>query len=170
MRRRRGRDVDIPQTGRGAAAAATWIFHGDGAPRPGCGSVETGARLRYLARNSTYWPDVVMATTTTLWAVRLYWREPAFHVALLVSAGFFCLALYRNHVCRCPSWVLCHVGWHLLPLELYVGLMPKGRDHYVAWAFACLLGVLHLGDWNLLGGAPPKRRCASCSRNPTTGF
>lgn len=99
-----------------------------------------------------YWPDMVMATTTTLWAVRLYHREPAFHLALLTSAGFFCLALYRNHVCRCPSWVLCHVAWHLLPLELYVGLMPMGRDHYVAWAFAALLGLLHLGDWNLFGG------------------
>ena len=57
------RRADIPQTGRGDAAAATWIFRGDG-----CGrdanirfrparprreySVETGARLRYPAQRA----------------------------------------------------------------------------------------------------------------------
>ena len=108
--------------------------------------------VQYLARGSTYWPDVVLAVTNVLWAGRLYHRERAFQFALGTSAAFFCLALYRNHVCRCRSWVLCHVAWHLLPLELYLGLMPAGRDRYCVVGFFFLLVALHLLDRNLLVG------------------
>ena len=50
------RRADILQTGRGGAAAATWLFRGDEPPRPRRGhSVETGARLRYKSCSFDKW-------------------------------------------------------------------------------------------------------------------
>ena len=105
--------------------------------------------VHYLKKNEAFWPDLVLASTLVSWAVRLHWREWAFRCSMAVSGAFFCSALFLNHFRKHPRWWWCHVGWHMLPLELYLSLTPVSGfyacDRVLAWTYVWALVALCLG-------------------------
>lgn len=104
--------------------------------------------LKRGAKGEQFYPDVVLATGLIGWACRLHGSEPAFRWSLGVSFVFFASALYLNHGRSDNRWVLCHILWHALPLELYLGLTPPaaGRlDRVLLWTYVWCLVVLRRG-------------------------
>ena len=102
----------------------------------------------YLQLNQAFWPDIVLATTLVSWAVRLHHAEWAFRASIAVSGAFFGSAIYLNHAKKHPKWWYCHIGWHMLPLELYLTLTPVafgGLDRALVWTYVWALVVLAVG-------------------------
>ena len=80
--------VDTPRTGRGDAAAATWIFRGNGAaatpPRRRGRSAETGARLRYGSET----PGVAISTENALTELRQHLKRRGVRGITDLARGF----------------------------------------------------------------------------------